>query len=322
MAQHTGTTSRYDVIGDREDLTNAIYDISPEKTPFYSGIGRGKAKSTFHEWQTDSLDDVDASNAAVEGDDASFEKADPTVRVGNVTQISDKTILISGTLRAIDLAGRKDELARQLAKKSKALKRDLESILLSNQGADFGSDTDPRLLAGMGAWHRTNTDFAGDGADPAAPSGAPAAGRTDGTQRAFTLDQVKSVMQSAYDNGGEPSVLMVGTYNKTVVSSFTGIATTTVNISNGAPTDAAIIASVDILVTDFGKLRVVPNRFQRARDAWVLDMGMYEVDYLRNFHTDEIAKTGDGEKRILRVEYTLKVKNEAGSGLVADLETS
>jgi hypothetical protein len=322
MAIFAGTTTKYDVVGAREDLTDAIYDISPEKTPFYSSIGRGTAKGTFHEWQTDSLADADGTNAQLEGNEASYAKADPTVRVGNYTQISDKSLIVSGTLQAIDLAGRKSEKARLLAKRSKEIKRDIEKILLGNQAAAAGSDTVARKLASLGAWVKTNVNKHADGTNPTYSSGAPGAARGDGTQRVFTLAMVQDVMQRTWAAGGEPTILQVGPFNKTKVSTFTGIATKTVNISSGDAGPMAVIAAVDILVTDFGNLRVVPNRLQRDRDAWVLDLDMFEVDYLRQFHTENMAKTGDADKTVLRVEYTLKVKNEKGVGLVADLTVS
>ena len=316
-----GTYTRYNAEGLREDLADVIYNISPEDTPFLSGIGRETAKQTLHEWQTDSLAAPDTGNALPDGFEADFATPTPTVRVGNRTQISGKTVAISGTLEAVDKAGRRSELAYQIAKKGAELKRDMEAILLSNQGSSDGSFGVPRTLAGLGAWVKTNTDHAGDGADPAYVSGVPSAGRTDGTPRAFTEDILKGVAQSVWSTGGTLKVLMVGPYNKTVVSGFNGIADHVVNISNpGAVT--GIVAAVDVYTSDFGTLRIVPNRFQRERDGWFLDFDLLKLATLRNFRTEKLAKTGDADKRMLLVEYTLRVNQEAGLGLAADLTDS
>lgn len=322
MAVVSGTSTRYNIVGDREDLANSIYDISPVDTPFFSSAKRGKAKSTFHEWQTDSLAAATTANAYVEGDEASFSTPSPTVRVGNYTQISRKTLIVSDTLEEMDLAGRKSEMAFQLAKQSKEIKRDMESIFLSNQAANAGGLATPRRLASMGAWLKTNVDLATNGANPAYTSGAPMTARTDGVGvRAFTQTILKSVIQQAWTNGGEPRTLMVGPYNKTVVSGFEGIAETVVNVGTGTgPT--TILAAADVFVSDFGKVRVIPNRFQRERDAWLLDFSLISVPYLRSFRTKNLAPTGDAEKKMLVVEYTLRVNQEAGLGLAADLTTA
>ena len=117
MAIVTNTFTRYSAVGIREDLSNVIYNISPEETPFISNIGRENVKNTYFEWQTDSLAAASASNAALEGDDiSSFTAVNPTSRVGNYTQISTKNVVISGTLEALDKAGRRSELTYQLAK--------------------------------------------------------------------------------------------------------------------------------------------------------------------------------------------------------------
>lgn len=323
MALVSGTATRYDMKGLREDLTDAIYNISPEETPFMSSIGRGKAKQTLHEWQTDSLAAADGTNAQLEGDDASFSTPGATTRVGNYTQISRKTLILSETLDAVDKAGRRSELAYQLAKRGAELKRDMETIFLRAQAGVAGGTGTARTLAPLNAWVKTNVDYhTTTGGNPSYTSGVPSAARTDGTQRAFTETILKNVIEDVWTSGGSPKVLMVGPYNKTVVSGFSGIATRNFDLSNVDPQPTAIIAAADVYVSDFGTLRVVPNRFQRERDAWVLDWDMCEVDYLRPMSQKKLAKTGDAEKRMMIVEYTLKVKQEAGIGLAADLTTS
>lgn len=323
MGLVSGTATRYDMKGLRESLDDVIFNISPQDTPFYSSIGRGKrAKQTLEEWQTDSLAAADGTNAQLEGDDASFTTPAATVRVGNYCQISRKTIVLSGTLETVDKAGRRSELAYQISKRGAELKRDLETIFLRAQAGDAGGVGTARTLAGLNAWVKTNDDFGTSGGSPTYTSGVPSAVRTDGTQRAFTETIAKTVIQSVWTEGGNPAVMMVGPVNKQKVSSFSGVVTRNFDMSNVSPKPTAIIAAADVYVSDFGTLRVIPNRFQRERDAWFLDWSLLERRDLRPMMTERLAKTGDAEKRMLICEQTLVVKQEAGLGLAADLTTT
>jgi hypothetical protein len=315
MAQVTNTYSTYDAVGEREDLSDIIYSISPTDTPFMSGIAKENASAVFHEWQTDALAAAASDNYQIEGDEISFAAPSATTRLGNRTQISRKSVIVSGTLDSVSKAGRNNELAYQISKASKELKRDMETSLTANQAPVTGDDSTPRRLAGLESWIKTNTSKGGgSGADPST-SGTNA--RTDGTQRAFTEAQLKSVIKSVWNAGGDPSMLMVGPFNKQKISGFTGNST---RFDAGA--DATLYTSVDVYASDFGQLQVVPNRFSRDRDAYVLDMNYFAIAFLRDFSMHELAKTGDSEKRQLLVEATLESRNEKASGLVADLTTS
>jgi len=312
------TYKQYDVIGDREDLTDVIYNISPTDTPFMSSVGKTKATAVLHEWQTDSLAAADGTNAAVEGADASSATLSPTTRVGNRTQISQKTIQISGTLESVDKAGRKSEKAYQLSKASSELKRDMEKILLSNQVAAAGNSSTARTLGGLQAWINSNVSLGTSGV--AGSLGTTA--KVDGTNRAFDEDQVKEVVREAYTSGGNPSVVMVSPAKKQEFSAFSGIAQQRYNADGNKP--STIVGAADIYLSDFGTLSVVPNRFMTAEAdsgevAFVLDPEYAAIAYLRPFQTNELAKAGDSEKTQLLVEYTLEVKNEAAHGLVGDL---
>jgi len=312
--------------GLRENLTDVIYNISPMETPFSSGLKRIKATQTLHEWQTDELAAADGDNAQLEGDDATFTTPAATTRVGNYTQISRKTLVLSGTLEAVDKAGRKKETAYQIAKRGKELKRDVETIMLRSQGGDGGGAGTARRLAAMPAWPKTNTVFQTGGtpagADPTWTSGVPGAARTDDNtgEATFTETMLKTAIQSAWTEGGSPNVIMAGAHNKQNISGFSGIASPTVDVTKKAPT--FLVAAVDVYVSDFGNLRVVPNRFQRARDVWGIDYEYLAMPVLRNVKTEKLAKTGDAEKRQMIFEYTLKVGNEAAHFGIFDLETS
>lgn len=308
----------HDAIGQREDLTDVIYNISPTETPLMSSIGKTKASAVYHEWQTDSLAAATTNNAAVEGADASDATLSPTVRLGNYTQILQKTIKVSGTLDAVNKAGRKSEKAYQLAKASAELKRDLETILLANQGRSAGSsNSTPRKMGSLLSWIKTNSSRGSGGADPATIG---VSTRTDGTQRTFTEQLLKDVVAAVYNSGGSPKVLMVGTTGKQKVSTFAGIAAQRFMAPADAPT--TIVGAADVYMSDFGSISVVPNRFMRTRDALVLDPEYAALAYLRPFQTNELAKAGDSDKTQVLVEVTLEVKNEAAHGIVADLDMS
>lgn len=314
MAQPTNTYDSYDIVGDREDLIDAIYNISPSETPAINMIGKGKAEAVYHEWQTDALAAA-GDNKVIEGDEATNDASTATSRLGNYTQISDKVAVITGTTEAVKKAGRAKEMAYQMAKRSLELRTDMEYAVCGiNNARVAGNASTARELASMESYITTNTSAGSGGSDP---TGDGTDARTDGTQRAFTEDLLKTVCQSIYAAGGKPSVLMVGAYNKRVVSSFTGNATR----MNDAM-DKKLVATIDVYVYDFGTLRVVPNRIQRSRTAFVLEPEKWKIAYLRPFVQWELSKTGDTEKRQLLVEYTLEACNEAASGVVADLTTS
>ena len=297
------TYKTYDTIGIREDLQDAIYDISPTTTPFMSTVGRTKAKNTYHEWQTDSLADVNLANAQVEGADAVSATLTPTTRVGNYTQISDKVIQVSTTDDVVDKAGRSTETAYQLSKASAEIKRDMESILLSDQAKNPGNNatgfpvtSEARLLGGLASWLETNTvDTAGG---------------------ALTEDMLKEAVLKAYNSGGEPDVLLVSPANKQVVSTFAGIAEQRYQAPKSSAT--TIIGAADVYLSDFGSVSVVPDRFLSDDFSYVLDPSMASVAYLRPFKSQKLAKMGDSEKHLLNVEYTLVVNNEAAHAMMSD----
>lgn len=326
MSQTANTFDTFGAKGIRESLSNVIYNISPEETPFMSNIGRENVKNTFFEWQTDALAAASTTNAQIEGDDvSSYDSTTATVRVGNYTQVSRKTLILSGTLESVDKAGRRSELAYQLAKRSAELKRDMESIMLCNQKADGGSSgvsTALRKTGSLLAFIKSNTDKGTGGADPSYTT-QPNATRTDATDanlRTFTETILKSVIQKVWAAGGTPKILMVGPVNKQRVSGFAGIAELRRDVAGNKP--GVIIGAADVYVSDFGAVSVVPNRFQRERDAFVLDPEYASVAFLRPFQTVELAKTGDAEKRMILVEWGLKVHTEAAHGLAADLTTT
>jgi hypothetical protein len=315
MAQPTGVFVTFSAKGLREDLENVIYDISPTDTPFMSMGGREDAVAVNHEWQTDSLADA-ANNHHEEGVTLTAAEPTPTSRLGNICQISLKTTLVSGTLDAVSKAGRKEELAYQMSKRAKELKRDMERAYVGvNQSKTvMSADSTVRKLGSLTSWVATNVS-AGSGGSGAGNGAA----RTDGTQRTFTEALLKASILSAFDEGADIKYLMMAPSKKQTFSSFVGVGATGGSSNRIEAGDQRIIGGMDVYVSDFGEMAVVPNRFQRARDVWLLDPEYYAIAYLRPFFQREVASTSDGEQRAIIAEHTLVVKNEKALGAVYDL---
>lgn len=320
MAIVTNTFTTFDAKGIREDLSNVITNIAPEETPYSSNIGRETVSNSLYEWQTDTLASA-AANKQLEGDDVtSFDAVTATVRLQNYAQISRKTIVLSATEEVVNKAGRRSELAYQIAKRGSELKRDQEFTMLNGAVAAAGNTTTARGTASLQAFIKTNYDMQTNGANPSYTT-LPNSARTDGNVRTFTETILKNVIQQVWTAGGTPKILMTGPVNKQRVSGFSGIASSRFNIEGGAR-PATIIGAADIYVSDFGNVQVVPNRFQRERDAFVIDPEYAKMTVLRPYQQVELAKTGDAEKRMLIVEWGHKVLAENAHGIAADLVTS
>jgi hypothetical protein len=320
MPAPTGTFQTYQAIGNREDLENIIWDISPTETPFASNVSKGKATAQYHEWQTDTLDAA-AANSQIEGDDATTNTALPTVRLRNYCQILSKTVRVSGTQDAVNKAGRASELAYQVRKRMEELKRDLEYAMVRNQASSAGNSSTAARMAGVEGWLSTNKTSVGTGTAQTTPgySNGTVASPTDSTV-AGTLTEaaLKAVIQATWTQGGEPKVLMVGAATKSKVSAgFSGIATR-FRDANGMK-QAAVVSGVDLYISDFGEHRIIPNRFMRDQNILVLDMEYWQLAQLRPLKQTDLAKTGDSDRKQLLMECTLVSRNEKASGKVTDI---
>jgi hypothetical protein len=332
MALVAGTQTKYEQVGVREDLNDIISDISPNETPFLTLVGTGPApKNTFVEWQIDTTPQG-GTNEVLEGDDVTYKTASATVRVGSYTQIMDKAIVITDTADAITTAGRKKETAYQMAKRARELKMDQEhTMVMINQGSRAGSRATTRRLASVNAWIKTNANrgTGGSGATPGASGGWTTstkivAAATDGSstrRRTFTETLLKSSILTVWTNGGEVSTVLVSGKNKQIASAFGGIATKFQDFNGRSGKENAIIAAADIYVSDFGRHRIVPSRKVRDRDVFLLDPEYWDVSYLIPYTVENLAKTGHANKKMMKVEFTLRCRNEASSGGIFDLNT-
>ena len=313
MAQPTNLFDTFETVGIREDLVDVIYNISPEDTPILSAIPRTAAKSTKHEWQLDSLA-TPATNAVIEVDDATIDALSATTRAFDFCQIADKVIALSGTQSAVDAAGRADEMAYQIAKKSKELKKDMEFDLIEPNIQVSGSATAARELGSIPTWLKTNGD-AGTSGSLSTGSGTDLPG--SGTDRDLTETILKTVIKEVYESGGEMDMLVCPPSVKQVISGFNA------NTTRFGPAEAKTeFAAIDVYSSDFGDLRVVPNRVMAvtdAKDVFIIQRDMMATAYLRDFQVQDLAKTGDSEKKQLLVEYTLEVRNEAAHGIILDI---
>lgn len=314
-------------VGIREDLSDEIYDISPMDTPYFQMLKKGApAKNVYIEWQKDALASASGTNKAVQGADMAALTATPTTRPRNYTQISVKGIIVSGTSNAVNTAGRKEELAYQIAKRGREIKRDMETSLTGNYASVAPASATASVCAGFEAWITTN-DIRGSAG---APGGYTAAGTvtaaTDSSAGAlitFTEARLKSVVRLCWAAGGSPSVVMVGPKSKRLASAFTGIRTASQDYGMAPKSSGGlvILGAADLYLSDFGLLKIVPNRFSRERSALFIDPEYLSLHYLRPFRVMPIAKTGDAEKRQMVVEFTQCMKNEAAHGIIADLNS-
>ena len=335
MAIATNTRTTYGAIGVREDLSNIIYNISPMDTPFLSGAGRGTADNTLFEWQTDSLTDA-AANQQLEGDDSmnALAVAEP-VRLTNQCQISYKAVQSSGTAEAVDFAGRKSTQAYQLAKRAKEIKRDMEKMLLSNDVKVAGAAGTPRKTAAVMSWLGTGSAGTSNiilgsaspvvgvvnngGSSPVVgPDGTTVA--SFGTPAVLTMAMINLAMERAFTLGGEPSTILAPATLKQKISSLGGSVIADIQKDAPGSKPATAINAIDVLVTDFGTLKIVPSRLMLANMLFFVDYDFWSVDYLRPFQTETLAKTGDSVKQLMIAEYGLRAKNGLANAAVVGVK--
>lgn len=315
MSQPSNTFSSYDARGNREDLSDIIYDVSPSATPVLTAMEKISATSTKHEWQIDALAAPSATNFVIEGDDATTDSTAATTRLYNYTCISDKVPQVTGTQEKVKKAGRNSEMAYQMSKRMKELKTDVESALLTNNAWVVGDDTTARECAGMPAYIKTNISKASDGT---AATGDGSDGYTTGTARALQESFVEAALALAWANGGEPTMGVSNAFQKRKVAQFSGSSTKT---SDGDK--KKVVNSVDIYIDPLGnEIRFVPCRQCPTNMLLMLDMNHVKFATLRDFQTTDLAKTGDTDRKQILVEYTMEMCNEKAHAAVYDLTTS
>ena len=315
MAVPSNTIQNVGRVGVREDLSDKIAELFPDDTPFQRAIGTSKIGNTYTEWQTDALAAADHTNAAIQGDDLANGTRANTERVGNHTQIFTKVIGSSTTAEWTKKAGRKSELARELMKAGREIRTDMEKRFLGNYASVAATASVAGQTAGALAWLETNTDGGTGTADGGFSAGIVAAA-TNGTQRAYTEAQLKTVLQSIWVAGGNPKMVFTNGTQKQNESAFAGLADQRRETGNKMIT---IVAGADIYLSDFGPVQFVPDRFASSRDALIVDPEYWDVGVGESLTTFDLARTGLADRKALRSEVALRCLNEAASGAVRDL---
>ncbi len=317
MAIPSGTFSAHTAVGQREDLEDIIYDISPTDTPFISNADRESADAVTYEWQTDSLAAA-ASNAQVEGNDAVINTATPTTRMKNICQLSWKVPSVTGTVRAVSTAGRRDEYSYQMFKRSKELKRDIEKHALSEKGAATGATATAREACGVMPFLYDNQEATSTSFSSTSPAAFPITDdspqNTSASVSAITETRFKAVIKKCWDDGGDAALVLCDSTQKETLSGFTGIATQYKDNPQTGP--ATILGAADAYVSDFGTHYIVADRFMPGGTVYALDMEYWALGYLRPFQQTPLAKTGDSDKGMVLAEWTVVARNPKSSGKI------
>ncbi len=316
MAKVTNAVATYDVTTNREDLSDAVYRIAPVDTPFVSMIPKAKASAVLHEWSTQAIDSTNTANARLEGDALSRAASTAPVRKQNYCQISSRDATVTGTQRATNPAGIDDMMAYQMSLKSLALRKDIEAMALGNTGQVAGNTTTARVTRSFNAWISGNGSRGAAGADSTAATAAATDG-TAGDLRTLTETLLKDAIKDAFDDGGEPDVLLVGSFNKQIVSGFAGRAS-----SQQIVDEKKILGAAALYASDFGDIKIVPNRTQRGRDAYLVDKSKVAIAYLRAFEPQEIGRVGDAVTRDIISEWALEMRHADAHSGIFDLTTS
>jgi len=329
MPTLAGTTSTYSVSsggGNREDLEDVIYDLFPDDSWALTNLDKTKASATYHEWLGDQLTAA-GSNINVEGADATYSTSVAPARYGNYTQIFKKTFIISGTQEVVNKAGRRSEISRQAVKQMRELKNDVEYALVRNQTGTAGAANTGRSLASMEGWIgatspsnsvatnvvlATSATAVGNWQETA--SGTPTAHTDAGTSGSFTEASLRLALQAAWDDGGDPDIILCNAFNKNLLNDFTSLATR--NVDLGRQQQASITGAADLYVSSFGVHKVVMHRHVRSETVMTIDSSLWAVAGLRGFSMEKMAKTGDGEKRQLLYEGTLVARNWRGNAKI------
>lgn len=329
MAQPTNAFDRYDLSTNRdtarEDLSDIISNISPFDTPFTSNIQRGTAENDKTEWQIDSLAAANEDNAHIDGDDFSGDALTDPTRLATYCQISRKDLVTTRRADRVKKAGMGKAMSYMIAKAGKELKRDVEARLLCNQIPVQGNSTLAPETGGADVWLTSNTSNGTLGANPTLSAGIPNAAATPGTARALDESALLQIFRSAYENGGEPNLLMMTPEVKVLFSNYmfsssSRIATQYQDQGKNPRGGVTAVGAVDVWVTDFTVVEVVPNRFlpetaSNVSSVFAIDPEYWELRYLDGYMTENIAKSGDSKKRMLLVDYGLACLNEAASGV-------
>jgi len=307
-------------VGEREQLADVIYRIDPSETPFFSNAKKETSNGIFTEWQTQELASASTTNYVNEGAAISTAAATPTVRLGNYHQISVKSFATSGTLDAVDTAGREREHNYQKVLKALELRRDIEKAITDTNVARSGSD--PRKSASLMTW-MTNGSVGGGAGAFATGDGTDTV--TNGDDRALTLALIEDGMQDAWTDGGNPSMMLASAVNRANVSDLAASGNLVSNDVNMTQAKATTwVGSVSVMLTDFGSVDAIPSRFMSNDKMFLLDPEFASICTLngRNFQEKDMGDTGDSQATMLITEWSLKILAPKAHAGIFDLSGS
>lgn len=314
MTTATNAFTTYAQVGIKENVSNIITNITPDETPAYSTFKKFSVKNRLYEWQTDALA-APADNNKPEGDVAVIQTSVATTMLDNRTQISYKSMSVSDTSRTVSTYGRGDEYDYQIMKRGRELKTDIEIGLLKNAAKDVGGTGGTnRISAGLPTWITNlarGTAPTGDGSDVVDT------GQTQIPTTALTYAMCATAMTMAFDDGGEPSILMLPsilkrTFSSLAFSSTPSTADVRYNLSSSKP--ATAVGTVEKWLSDFGTVDVVVNR-QMGRvssnmlnnAAFFIDPSRVRVGILQDTEVIPLSKRGLADEAMIRTEWTLEV---------------
>lgn len=314
MAVPTNSLQTYQSTNNAENVTEIVMNIDPVETPLLTLAKKTTAEATYTQWPIESLTAVDTNNANIEGDDATVDASTTPTLVGNYTQLMDKVASVTTTQNAIKKYGVKNEMAKQMAKKSKELKRDMETTMFLNQARVVGLAGTAQKMRSLPSWITTNDNRGASGAD-----GSSSAAATDGTPRNFTEALFRATIVTAITNADElPSVVFAGPANRANLSSqLSGNSTRFYELKDGQ-----LNASISVYRSDYGPLKLVMDRFQRERDMFFINPDYIGIRTLEPMQTVDLARTGLTEKKQIWTNWTLEVSNEKAHAVLADLNTA
>ena len=318
----------------REDVMNQIWDISKIPLPLTDMIGTGSSDNAYHEWTVDALAAPNVSNAVIDGSVAGANNTVVGARVGNHHQISEKVVSVSFRADSSNVIGRAKETSYQVMRRQQELRRDVDAICLQNQisVADDGSAVAGNV-GGLPTWLATSS-YGGTAGGFAAGTGKTVA-RIPTAARAGSETTVRDCVQSVYQQGGEPSIMLstpgvIRKFSEYLFTSSARVATMMSDQGKSAE-KATALGSINVFVTDFGTLKLVPNRLQQTHvdsgstqvaDIFIIDPTYLAISYLKGYRTDELAKTGLSTQSLMTVDWTLEVKTEKAHGMIGDINSA
>lgn len=322
----------------REDVLDQIFDISDIPTPFLDMIGTDGYTNSYSEWTEDKLVAPTTTNKIVSGSDANSANNNANVtnakRAGNHAQISTKLVMVTERGQAVTSIGRSDEMGYQTARRLQELRRDVEAAALSiNASVQDDGVSVAGQSAGLSSWLVTNTSVgAGAGANGGFQTGTKlVTARTPGTKRALSFALISQQIENVYVLGGMTDTLMsvpgvtkrLGQFLLTTANS----AKPTQNIQGtGDGVSQTAQMYVDAFKTDFGFfMKIIPNRLQQnygtaQADVFGLDTRFLKLALLYGWKVDPLAKIGLSFRKMLHVDWMLKVTLERAQFIVADID--